>query len=135
MITRFFTIKNHNDVFDAVGQIIKASQEWEMQYKDYALRQKIDVENLDYATLNRLNYAMREQGKITDKEFFDLKRIIRLRNYINHEFFIEDFNKEIEYLDQKLNQIMFLILEATDLVSNLIERLEGFEGSRPTIFD
>ena len=107
---KYFTIKNHNDVFDAVGQIIKASQEWEMQYKDYALRQKIDVENLDYATLNRLNYAMREQGKITDKEFFDLKRIIRLRNYINHEFFIEDFNKEIEYLDQKLNQIMFLIL-------------------------
>ena len=135
MITRFFTIKNHNDVFDAVGQIIKASQEWEMQYKDYALRQKIDVENLDNATLNRLNYARREPGKITDKEFFDLKRIIRLRNYINHEFFIEDFNKEIEYLDQKLNQIMFLILEATDLVSNLIERLEGFEGSRPTIFD
>ena len=108
---KYFTIKNHNDVFDAVGQIIKASQEWEMQYKDYALRQKIDVENLDYATLNRLNYAMREQGKITDKEFFDLKRIIRLRNYINHEFFIEDFNKEIEYLDQKINQIMFLILE------------------------
>ena len=26
MIERFFDIKNHNDVFDAVGQIIKAGQ-------------------------------------------------------------------------------------------------------------
>jgi len=135
MITRFFNIRNHNDVFDAVGQIIKASQEWEMQYKDYALRLEIEVEKLDIATLNKLNYALKDQGKITDKEFFDLKRVIRLRNYINHEFFIEDFYKEIEFIDKKLNEIMFLIFEATDLVSNLIERAEGFEGNRPTIFD
>lgn len=135
MITRFFTIRNHNDVFDAIGQIIKASQEWEMLYKDYASRLKIEVENLDIATLNRLNYALKEQGKISDKEFFDLKRVIRLRNYINHEFFIEDFNKEIEFIDKKLNEINFLIFEATDLIANLIERLEGFNGDRPTIFD
>ena len=135
MITRFFTIRNHNDVFDAVGQIIKASQEWEVEYKDYATRAKIEIDNLDYATLRRINAQLREQGKISEKEFNDLQKVIKLRNFINHEFFLVDFNKEVEYLDEKLNNIMFLIFEATDVVSNMIERLEGFEGDRPTIFD
>lgn len=135
MITRFFTIRNHNDVFDAVGQIIKASQEWEVEYKDYATRAKIEIDNLDYATLRRINAQLKEQGKISEKEFNDLQKVIKLRNFINHEFFLVDFNKEIEYLDEKLNNIMFLIFEATDVVSNMIERLEGFNGDRPTIFD
>jgi len=135
MITRFFTIRNHNDVFDAVGQIIKASQEWEVEYKDYATRAKIEIDNLDYATLRRINAQLKEQGKISEKEFNDLQKVIKLRNFINHEFFLVDFNKEIEYLDKKLNNIMFLIFEATDVVSNMIERLEGFNGDRPTIFD
>ena len=135
MITRFFTIRNHNDVFDAVGQIIKASQEWEVEYKDYATRAKIEIDNLDYATLRRINAQLKEQGKISEKEFNDLQKVIKLRNFINHEFFLVDFNKEIEYLDEKLNNIMFLIFEATDVVSNMIERLEGFKGDRPTIFD
>lgn len=135
MITRFFNIRNHNDVFDAVGQIIKASQEWEVEYKDYATRAKIEIDNLDYATLRRINAQLKEQGKISEKEFNDLQKVIKLRNFINHEFFLVDFNKEIEYLDEKLNNIMFLIFEATDVVSNMIERLEGFEGDRPTIFD
>ena len=135
MITRFFNIRNHNDVFDAVGQIIKASQEWEVEYKDYATRAKIEIDNLDYATLRRINAQLKEQGKISEKEFNDLQKVIKLRNFINHEFFLVDFNKEIEYLDEKLNNIMFLIFEATDVVSNMIERLEGFDGNRPTIFD
>ena len=135
MITRFFNIRNHNDVFDAVGQIIKASQEWEVEYKDYATRAKIEIDNLDYATLRRINAQLKEQGKISEKEFNDLQKVIKLRNFINHEFFLVDFNKEIEYLDEKLNNIMFLIFEATDVVLNMIERLEGFDGNRPTIFD
>ena len=135
MITRFFTIKNQYDIFNAVGQIIKASQEWETQYKEYASRMNLEVKNLDLATLNKLNYALKEQGKITDKEFFNLKQVIKIRNYINHEFFIRDFNKEVGDIDFKLNQAMFLIYEAADLVANLIERAEGFDGNRPTIFD
>ena len=135
MITRFFNIRNHNDVFDAVGQIIKASQKWEVEYKDYATRAKIEIDNLDYATLRRINAQLKEQGKISEKEFNNLQKVIKLRNFINHEFFLVDFNKEIEYLDEKLNNIMFLIFEATDVVSNMIERLEGFDGDRPTIFD
>jgi arginine decarboxylase-like protein len=84
MITRFFTIRNHNDVFDAVGQIIKASQEWEVEYKDYATRAKIEIDNLDYATLRRINSQLKEQGKISEKEFNDLQKVIKLRNFINH---------------------------------------------------
>ena len=135
MINKFFNIRNHNDVFDAVGQIIKASQEWESVYKDFAFRLKIEIENLDYATLRRINLLVKEQGKVTEKQFFNLQQVIKLRNYINHEFFLKDFNRDVEWLEEKLNEIQFLIFEATDLISNLIEKFEGFDTPRPTVFD
>ncbi len=132
---RFFYVRNQKDIFSAVGEIIKASQEWEMQYKDPANRLGVEFENLDYATLRRLNVTLFEQSKITQKERDDLQKVIKLRNYVNHEFFLVDFNKDINFLDEKLNNIMFLIVEATNLVANMIEKSAGFDLPRKTIFD
>ena len=132
---RFFYIRNQKDIFSAVGEIIKASQEWEMQYKEYAWQEKIALENLDFATLNRINKTLFDAKKISEKEFVNLQKVIKLRNYINHEFFLIDFNKDVEFLDEKLNNIMFLIVEATSLVANMIEKSAGFNSPRATIFD
>lgn len=131
----FFNIKNQDNIYNAVGQIIKASQEWEMQYKEYARRLKLDMQNYDYATIRRLNFILREKNVLSEKEFNDLQQVVALRNYINHEFFLKDFYKDEKELNDKLNNIMFLIYEATDLIANMIERLEGFDQMRKTIFD
>ncbi|MBQ9756754.1 MAG: hypothetical protein IJV99_04055 [Clostridia bacterium] len=132
---RFFYVRNQKDVFTAVGEIIKAAQEWEMQYKEYAVKRQIEIENLDYATLRRINKVLFDEGKISEKEYSNLQKVIKLRNYINHDFFLLDFNKEIDFLDEKLNNIMFLIIEATNLVANMIEREAGFDLPRRTVFD
>lgn len=132
---RFFYVRNQKEVFTAVGEIIKAAQEWEMQYKEYAVKRQIEIENLDYATLRRINKVLFDEGKISEKEYSNLQKVIKLRNYINHDFFLLDFNKEIDFLDEKLNNIMFLIIEATNLVANMIEREAGFDLPRRTVFD
>jgi len=132
---RFFYVRNQKDVFTAVGEIIKAAQEWEMQYKEYAVKRQIEIENLDYATLRRINKVLFDECKISEKEYSNLQKVIKLRNYINHDFFLLDFNKEIDFLDEKLNNIMFLIIEATNLVANMIEREAGFDLPRRTVFD
>lgn len=89
---RYFTIKNFpTDVYTAVGQIIQSSQEWEAEYKKLAKELDISTINIDNASLNKLNEALKKNELIEEKEFNDLKSVIRGRNYINHTFFCRTF--------------------------------------------
>ncbi len=136
---KYFTIKNFpTDVYTAVGQIIQSAQEWEDEYKKLAKKLDISTINIDNASLNRLNEALKKNKLIEEKEFNDLKSVIRDRNYINHTFFLTDFHKyahKCDILEDKLNMIQFLIYEATDVIDNKIDKLKGSEIMRPTVFD
>ena len=93
--------------------------------------------------LNKLNVALKKQKLISEKDFQNLKKVIKLRNYMNHEFFLKDFSdtlndydRHIEKLENCLNLTQFLIYEATDIIDNKIDKLNGDDNSiRPTIFD
>ena len=136
---RYFTIKNFpTDVYTAVGQIIQSSQEWEAEYKKLAKELDISTINIDNASLNKLNEALKKNELIEEKEFNDLKSVITGRNYIHHTFFLSDFRKhanKCDILEDKLNEIQFLIYEATDVIDNKIDKLKGSEIMRPTVFD
>ncbi len=140
---KIFTIKDYpNDVYAAVGRIIRLSQEWEEEYKKLARLLRVRVKKVEKSSLNKLNEALKKEKLLTDKEFNDLKTVIEMRNYINHRFFLTDFQKQhasyeegIADLENILNTAYFFICEATDLVSNKIDALENKGCPRPTVFD
>lgn len=143
MYDKYFTIQNFpNDIYNAVGQIIKSAQEWEQEYKKLAIMLNISVKNINNFSLNKLNEALKKNNLISEKDYKDLKAVIKIRNYINHDFYLTDFqnsandyDKYIEALEKILNSAQFLIFEATDVIDNKIDKLQGSSIVRPTIFD
>lgn len=135
---KFFEIKEYNDIYKAVGKIIEASQELEQTFKRYALLKEVKLKDLETSTLNKLNNEFHQKGFYDDELYKNLKFIIDRRNYINHELFLElrktnvvDYNK----VSDSLNNTLFLIFEASDLIENIIDDSSGRLGNRPTIFD
>ena len=125
-----------NDVYKAVGKIIMYSQEWEQEYKKLATILQIPIKKINVASLNKLNKALKKEKHLSEKQYEDLEGVINKRNYINHEFFLKDFHKDFKEIENILNDIQFLIFEATDVVDNLIDELQGnFYFRRTTIFD
>lgn len=143
MCDKYFTIKDFpNDVYNAVGRIIRSAQEWEQKYKNLATVLNISVKNINKSSLNKLNEALKKHNLISKKDYKNLKEIIKIRNYINHEFYLTDFQNSasdydiyIETLEKNLNSAQFLIFEATDVIDNKIDQLQGDNIVRPTIFD
>lgn len=143
MCDKYFTIKNFpNDVYNAVGRIIRSAQEWEQKYKKLATVLNISVKNINKSSLNKLNEALKKHNLISKKDYKNLKEVIKIRNYINHEFYLTDFQNSasdydiyIETLEKNLNSAQFLIFEATDVIDNKIDKLQGDNIVRPTIFD
>ena len=142
-VEKIFTIQEYpKDVYTAAGRLIRLSQEWEEEYKKLARLLQISVRKIEKSSLNKLNEALKKEGMLTDKEFGDLKEVIRMRNYINHQFFLTDFKKQYASYDEGimvqeniLNAIYFFICEATDMISNKIDILENRGCLRPTVFD
>lgn len=143
MCVKYFTIKNFpDDVYNAVGQIIKSAQEWEQEYKKLATILNISVKNINKSSLNKLNETLKKHNLISKKDYKNLKEVIKVRNYINHEFYLTDFQNSasdydiyIETLEKKLNSAQFLIFEATDVIDNKIDKFRGDNIVRPAIFD
>ena len=143
MNNKYFTIQNFpDDVYNAVGQIIKNAQDMEKEYKKLATMLNVSVKNINNSSLNKLNEALKKNNSISDKDFNNLKEVIKIRNYINHDFYLKDFqnsakgyDKYIEELEVMLNYAQFLIFEETDVIDNKIDKLQGGSIVRPTIFD
>ncbi len=141
MQTLYFTIKNFpDDVYYAVGKIIQASQEWEQDFKELVSMIHLQVKKINESSLNKLCGALKKHRQITEKEFEDLKRIIKARNYINHEFFLtdfrepcEDYDLHMENLQTKLNFTYDVIFEATDFIKNKIDRFKRDSIMRPSV--
>lgn len=141
MCSKFFTIRNFpDDVYSAVGKIIKSAQEWEQKCKELTSMLDVRVKKISNSSLNKLNDALKKHGLISEKEYDDLKQVIKLRNYINHDFYLTDFrntngdyDKRVEALEKLLNTVQFLIFEATDVIENKIDKLQGSNIMRPTM--
>lgn len=140
---KVFTIKNYpDDVYTAVGKIIRLSQEWERDFKRLAAMLEVGIDKIEKRSLNKLNEALKKEKKFSGKEFSDLQSVIDKRNDINHTFFLEEFGKDYESYDDRiaqlervLNETWFLICEATDVICNRIDALNGGTVMRPTVFD
>lgn len=143
MFKNYFAIKEFpGDVYRAVGEIIKNSQDFEQSYKELARLLEVNVKNIDGSSLNKLNEALKKNKLIDEKEFNELKEVIKIRNYVNHKFYLEDFRKKygsyeemIAELEGILNKTQFLIFEAIDVIDNKIDKLRGINIVRPTVFD
>ena len=103
---------------------------------------KIPVKNIGNSSLNKLNDALKKNGIIDEKNYGNLKQVIAVRNHINHNFFLETFNRtDVDYderiksLENHLNAAQFVICEATDFIDNIIDKLNGSNIIRPTIFE
>ena len=139
----FFEIKNFpDDVYIAVGKIIQSSQELERDYKTLATKLKLKVKDINNSSLNKLNDALKKSGNLTPKEYDNLKEVIRIRNDINHKFFIEIFNdmsmgydERIARFNSVLNYSQCVIYEATDVIDNKIDTLDGKTIMRKNIFE
>lgn len=131
-----------NDVYAAVGRIIKASQELERDFKSLAERLALPVKNINGSSLNKLNDALKVNGIIDNTLYEKLKKVIFIRNYINHTFFVKDFASTAEPFDRRmktlgleLSSALFVIYEANDVISNISDNLYGLPIVRPTVFD
>lgn len=131
-----------NDVYAAVGRIIKASQELERDFKALAERLALPVKNINGSSLNKLNDALKVNGIIDNTLYEKLKKVIFIRNYINHTFFVKDFSSTAEPFDKRmktlgleLSSALFVIYEANDVISNISDKLDGLPIVRPTVFD
>lgn len=140
---KYFTIKIFpDDVYNAVGQIIKASQEWEQDFKNLAYLLNLSIKNINTSSLNKLNEALKKNHQISKEKYERLKKVISVRNYINHIFFLEKFakscstnltyNEYLENLQAYLNFAQDVIFEATDVINNIFDQLEGNNIMRPT---
>ena len=139
----FFDIKNFpDDVYIAVGKIIQSSQELERDYKTLATKLKLKVKDINNSSLNKLNDALKKSGNLTPKEYNNLREVIRVRNDINHKFFIKIFDDTSIGYDDKmrrfnsvLNYSQCVIYEATDVIDNKIDTLDGKTIMRRTAFN
>lgn len=129
-----FKIKNSpNDVYKAVGELIWLSQELEESFKKLTELLHLPVKNIDGSSLNKLNDALKKNGKITEKQFEKLQRVIEARNYLNHSFFLNDFREPDEKISERtLNYFRYVICEATDFISNRLDELNK-KGSFPYV--
>ncbi len=143
MMQKYFIIKDFpSDVYRAVGQIIKSSQELEEIFKKLAKLLNISIKNLNTSSLNRINKKLKEQNLILQEDYDNLSKVINVRNYINHDFFLNDFIKKYDSYEEKLSTLecilnfsQFVIFEADDVINNKIDVLKGGTIMRPTFFD
>ena len=143
-----FHVKDINGIFDAAGRILQLSQDLERAYKDYAETKGLKVKSLQNSSLNKINNELHKENKgkfITDEEHDNLEKIIMVKNYFMHEFFLNDFEPKdypkgydgwLADINEKLTLCYNYICEAVDKVNNMLDENSGKNQiKRPTIWD
>ena len=122
--------------------LYREEEEWKNPVFTSEIIPMMYIRKIGKSSLHRLNNELKKHSLISDKDYNNLKKVIEIRNYINHKFYLTDFQKQYENYEEKiqkleeiLNQAEFLIFEATDIVDNQIDKLRGHKSMRPTIFD
>lgn len=132
-------ITPHDDMRELLGRIIE-----EFQYLESCIKHLIAVaiENKIYSGKSNLNFdnyvpATRIINELTncliDKNIAkELIILIKFRNYIIHEHYLNDNAKQIE---KKFPSFLFMIYEANDYISNVTNRIIGGATHIPNIFE
>jgi len=132
-------ITPHDDMRELLGRIIE-----EFQYLESCIKHLIEIaiENKIYNGKNNLNFdnyvpATRiinelKNCLIDEKIAKELIVLIKFRNYIIHEHYLNDNSKEIE---KKFPHFLFMIFEANDYISNVTNRIIGGATHIPNIFE
>ena len=78
---KYFEIKDYpDDVYKALGKIIATSQEWEERFKVLANMLEIPFKKIGNASLNKLNEALKKEKRISEKDFKNLKEVIKIKS-------------------------------------------------------
>lgn len=108
----------------------------ERSYKVLGEKLGIKARVLSNKSLNAISNILEKEKKIEQKDLKNLRQIINIRNYINHKYFLVDFEKiDFDKQEKKLNEYHVAICEGIDLVNNLIDKKDGSSVNRSTIFD
>lgn len=132
---QFYKINCTQDIFKAVGDLIRLSQELEHEYKRLAEKLGVKTKGLNTKSLNIINKLLYGERRIDKQSFENLKKVIKVRNYINHSYFLNDFAKDNIEQEKILNFSCFILCEGSDIISNLIDKKDGVSIIRPTVFD
>ncbi len=130
-----YKIDHSRDAFYAIGELIKLSQELECEYKKLGEKLGKKAGSLNNLSLNKINNMLNSENKISSKDYDNLRQVIKIRNYINHWYFINEFAESYERQEKILNICHMILLEGSDVVNNLIDNIDGVGVVRPTIFD
>ena len=129
-------IATYDDIHKEVGRIVKASCEWEKEFKELLLLLNIKTNVFSNSGLQRMNKILLKEGYIDDYYYKCFRKVIERRNYIVHEYFLESHSFSLEENEDILNGTYFLINEARDIIANIIDEHNGVSyGKRPTVFD
>lgn len=130
-------VKSIDDIYFAVGKIIQISQQWENEFRELCELCGSKIENLETATLNKQNDRLYDDKIFNDKEYEKLKEVIKFRNFINHQFFLDDdWHYPLEEVEETLNGIYYIINEGRDYIANKIDKIKGNNiGQRPAILN
>ena len=131
-----FKINEVNDIYAAVGCIIQQSQEWEYTFRNLCKLYELYLEDLETATLNKMNIIMRDKGFLTKTESRKLKNIIQIRNDVNHKSFMDkDWSYPFDEVEETLNSIFYLICDGIDFINNKINDKKGIKIQSPTLLN
>ena len=118
-------VNSIEDIYRGVGKIIQISQEWEKEFRELCEICNCKIENLETATLNKQNERLHDDKVFNDDEYVKLKKVIDLRNNINHQFFLDDdWHYPLEDTEKTLNGIYYLINEGRDYIANIIDKIK-----------
>lgn len=139
---RKFEFKIFDNIYPAVGELIREANNLEYDFDKLLRRHKIKLGK------NPLLSKMVEQAEknkiISKKTIKQIKKVIKVRNYIVHDMFKEIFrgkqktNFSLEKYENKLNIAWLLITDCIDYIRNETEKTfpDGkYYAMRPTIFD
>lgn len=130
-------VNSIEDIYLGVGKIIQISQQWENEFRELCELCNCKIANLETATLNKQNDRLHDDKVFNNEEYEKLKEVIKFRNFINHQFFLDDdWHYPLEDTEKTLNGIYFLINEGRDCIANEIDKLkENNIGQRPTVLN
>ena len=116
-----FQINSAVDVYSAIGRTIELSQQWENSFRKFCIKEKCEIKDLETSTLRRMNKALLNKGSILQAEYDRLEKVINMRNYINHAFFLEYKALSYKQIENKLNEIFSLISGMYDVTCNILK--------------
>ena len=130
------SISSVKDIYEAVGRILQAVQEWERDFRELCYKHHVygDGEG-DGSTLGMMNKRLCECKIISEEEFARLNDVVKLRNEFIHKYFLDNdicchWDYPYDEISDKLTAILYLTRESNDWILNRLDN-----GQRPNVLE